>query len=129
MKVGLLLLGLLLSTPAVAVDRGHVVVAELHDGRVIYQVEARRVDLEGAVDIIRDREKQTGVLPHDDVAIIVASTELSIRQVQELYSTLQAYGFTKIHIFAFHSDKTRLQGLDFAEQVIPFTTDREELMK
>jgi len=130
MRVLLLLFGLLLSGLAFAEDRGHVVVAELRGGHVTYGVEGKRTeDLDSAIAILREHRQETGVSPKDDVAIIVASKALSINQVQGLYSTLQAYGFLEIHVFAFDSDRTQLQELGFDMQVIPFTQDRAQLIK
>jgi len=123
-----LLFGLLLCTQVRADDRGNVVVAELRDGQVMYEVEGKKSDLDGAIAMLRERRNETRISPREDVAIIVASNELSIRQVQQLYSALQAYGFNEVHVFAFDSDRARLQEFGFAMQVIPFTTDRVQLM-
>ena len=129
MRVLLFLLGLLLPAQVLAAERGNVIVAELRGGRVTYEVEGKRSDLDGAIAALRERRKVSGISPRDDIAIIVASKQLSINQVQALYSTLQAYGIPEIRVFAFDSDRAGLQELRFDMQIIPFTTDLSDLLK
>lgn len=129
MRLVLLFLGFLLSGQAWTQDRGNVLVAELRGARVVYEVGGRTRALDDAIALLRERRKETGVSPKDDVAIIVASKDLTINQIQALYSTLQAYGFAEIHVFAFDAAKVRMQEFGFSMQVIPFSKERAQLMK
>jgi hypothetical protein len=129
MRIMLLFIVLLLSGPVVAQEKGNIIVAELSGGRVVYEVDGKRRNLVGLLGLFRERVRQTGILPKDDIAIILASKNLSILQIQNLCSALQAFGFSEIHLFGFASEKTILQKLELDPRVIPFTTARAPLMK
>lgn len=120
----------LLSCPrAIADDRGSVIIADLRSEKVIYETEGKQKDLDGTIVVLRERATRTGIGPYNDVAIVLASEKLSLRQVQDLHATLQAYGFRDIRLFVFGSDKLRLRDFSLGSKGFTFTRDRAELMR
>ena len=122
------LIGLLAIACARADERGSLIVMEGRGGQVTYEIEGKRTDLDGVIRGLRDRAEQTGVDPFDDVAIVLASDELSVRDVRDVHAALHAYGFRAIRVLVFGRDKERLVGFEL-EGGIPFTQDRAELMR
>ena len=109
-------------------ERGSVIVMELKAGHVIYEADGKSSDLDGLIPVLRTRASKTHVGPYNDVAIILASQQLTVANILGLYSTLQAYGFREIRLFVFTPDKTRLLDLSLGSKVVPFTKDRTELL-
>jgi hypothetical protein len=127
-KMGWCLIGLLAIAGAHADERGSLIVMEARRGQVTYEIEGKRADLDGVIRGLRERAEQTDVDPYDDVAIVLASDELSIRHVRDVHAALEAYGFRDIRVLVFDREKERLVGLAL-EGGILFTQDRAELMR
>jgi hypothetical protein len=126
----LLLLVTLAARPAEAADVGSVITIERQGSAVIYEVEGKKKrGLDEVIAVLRERAQRTQIRPVDDTAVILTSKALSILEIQNLYSALQAYGFRDIRVLAFDANKERLQELKLAVQVLPFTADRTSLMK
>jgi hypothetical protein len=122
-------MALLACAEVVADDRGSVVVVGVQEGKVAYEAEGKKTDLDGLIAALRDRATRTGIGPHDDVAFVIASDSLTVAQIQVLRSALQAYGFLKIRVLVYAPEKVRLWELGFGPKVIPFTKDRTELVR
>lgn len=128
-RLVLLIIGLFVSVQSIADGRGSVVVAEVHHGHVTYEAEGKRSDLDGVISLLRNRATRTGIGPHDDVAFVLVSNNLTIAQVQALYSTLQAYGFREIKVLVYAPEKVRLSELSVGSKAVPFSKDSGELMR
>lgn len=127
-KVILLLIGTVLCSTLLAEERGTVIIADIRSSKVEYEVEGTWRNLDGAIAALRERASNTGIGPYSDVAIVLANRQLTLEQIQILKSALQAYGFREIRYFSYGSDRNLLRGFSFAQDTIPFTTDRAQLL-
>jgi uncharacterized protein with von Willebrand factor type A (vWA) domain len=123
------LIALILSWPARADERGAIVSTEIQRGRLTFEVEGKKsTDFNETLKVLRNRAKRTGLSPHDDIAIVLASDGLTIAQIQGLQSALRKYGFREIRVLIHTPERERLWELSLGFKAMPFTKDRADLM-
>ena len=114
---------------AFADDRGAIVVAEAQNGQAVYEIEGRRVDLDGLIEGLRLRSQAKAIDPRNDIAVVLVSASLTINQVQTVRAALAKFGFTDIRFLLVGPDKRTLERLTLGTQVRQFTMDRAELLR
>jgi hypothetical protein len=114
---------------AFADDRGAIVVADVQHGHAGYEIEGKRVDLDGLIESLRQRARVKAIDPRNDIAVVLVSESLTINQVQTVRAALAKFGFTDIRFLLVGPDKRTLGRLSFDTQVRGFTMDRAELLR
>jgi hypothetical protein len=129
-KIIYLLIGFFAFTHAGAEERGSVVIAEIQKGRLTYEIDSHRAyGLDALAEELRRRYQRTGIVPQEYIAIILVSSDLTLKSIFELQGLLGKIGFTKTKTLIFHSDKQRLSELSFGNRSFPFTTAPDKLIK
>lgn len=119
---------LLLSTVACAKDVLPIHL-ETSKGAVVYTVGEQSGDASKLLETLRKTAVPNQEALDRTIAVVIASKQVKVADLQEVRALLQKYGFLEIRFFTYWEDKQRMSEVSFGNKALPFTLDAGDLKK